>query len=371
MPLLKLCCFGSPTLDDAPRAKPNNPSAEGNLGGMNVQEGDGVYDHLNTPSTQDNLYELQRASALNNMPISATVHEKTIQSTSPLVSQIAGYSMYAPDLIPLLEAMVESEMSKAEIMKIKIAGGKLVGHMAIGEAFRFSQEFLYWRKCAYVQKLSQVIEEEGFNQILLIADGINPMVVDLARRYPQATFYCVDTNERALEKKAALCKQLGLGNVVMAPLNACSESFYTTLKEQYGFDDTRPCYATAEGLTYYITDEQEKHMVESLLKLHPTNRITMDFLNKDTQEPQMPFSRYTKISFDRVKKVMHVDHIRESSVSQMKTTYTGNELECQLLSRKIDDREFGNDPRYNENTFLHTQFPFELLEVGRVRNKEG
>lgn len=366
MPIPKLCCFGSPTVDDEPRAKPRGLPAEGNLGGMNVQEDDGT----NVISLQDWPRESQRASALRDMQFNVAVREKNVHSTSPLVSQIAGYSMYAPDIAPKLEAMVESEMSRSEIMKMKLAGGKIVGHMAIGEAFKFSQEHLYWRKCAYIQKLSQVIEEEGFCQILLIADGINPMPVDLARRYPQTMFYCVDTNERALEKKAALCKELHLGNVVMAPLNACSGSFYTTLRDQYGFNDTRPCYATAEGLTYYITDEQEKQMVESFIKLHPTNRIMMDFLNRYAQEPYMPFTRSTKISFDRVKKTMNIDNIRDSSPQELIATYTSNELKSQILSRKIDSHEFGGDPKFNENTFMHVHFPFELLEVRGVR-KEG
>lgn len=158
------------------------------------------------------------------------------------------------------------------------------------EVIRCFKNRIKERKYHFMKAIVDAIENDYARQVVLVANGYNPMAVALAERYPQVQFYVTDRSEVACTFNKAIYRQLGLDNLIVVQSDCAKEDLISKLREVSGRDygrtglfrqDMKTCFAF-EGIIYYIDQDAEERLVTGCLDMNSSKNIVLyDYQDRD------------------------------------------------------------------------------------------
>ena len=257
-------------------------------------------------NTRPQVSAYQAPAAQNDTPLSQ-IHVQFVppdlSPTSSLVLNWAGTNVFAvhydkiwatPKLSEYMRLLgPQINKSLATITENPAWKAAPPGVNAYGE-----QSHIY-RKAIFMRQAEQAIAK-GYKQIVLVANGYNPMVVALAERHPDVRFFCSDYDKTVVDNCRDIFRKLDLPNVEYALHNCAvrgklSEYLYKTTH----FDTEHPAYCQLEGLTYYLTADQEKALLDDLLSMNQgytgilPNAVLLDMTDQERlDDTTSPCSEY-------------------------------------------------------------------------------
>lgn len=154
------------------------------------------------------------------------------------------------------------------------------------ESIENARQIHKYRKAHFFMDAERAIAD-GHRQIVLVANGYNPMAVSLAEKYPHVTIYCTDSDASVVADCSQMYAKLGLNNIRYIHHNLCNDEILVSeLHNKAGLHPEKPIYAQMEGISYYVDGQTQERVIKDLLKEPsdslPKNTVLIDFANRDT-----------------------------------------------------------------------------------------
>jgi hypothetical protein len=155
----------------------------------------------------------------------------------------------------------------------------------------FATQLHIHRKAIFWQKADQAIAA-GYTQIVLVGNGYNPMAVALAEANPTVRIICTDYDQDIISHCNKIADELGLNNLDYVHFDCAlpEPTLSDVLSEEWDFNQFTPTHFQVEGLSYYLTEEQEADLLDDMLNMHgPSdtsaglvpNEVILDFCDEE------------------------------------------------------------------------------------------
>jgi methyltransferase (TIGR00027 family) len=126
---------------------------------------------------------------------------------------------------------------------------------------------------------------DGFGQVVLLAAGMDTRAFRLPLS-AEATVFELDLPELLAQKQVVLDQEHAEPRChrVVVPADLADDGWPQALTNE-GFDHAAPAVVIAEGLSYYLTEDENAHLLVSLAGLAaPGSRLGIDILSRDALE---------------------------------------------------------------------------------------
>lgn len=219
------------------------------------------------------------------IPIEQKTYFDNLSPTSALVLKWAGIDVFQTDdyEIPKTKEYMRELAPKIDKSYDTLANNPKWKSLK-PESLENARQIHKYRKAHFFAEAEKAIAQ-GHTQIVLVANGYNPMAVSLAEKYPHVTIYCTDSDLSVVTDCRQMYEKLGLSNIKYVHHNLNNDEIIVNeLHTKAGLHAKEPIYAQMEGISYYVDAQTQARVIKDLLgdprKFAPKNAVLIDFADE-------------------------------------------------------------------------------------------
>lgn len=307
-------------------------------------------------------------------------------STSAFVLKYAGIQCFRNDKTPLPKLAKYLELLSGSIDKCSAYLTEEPAWKALPEeAITHAKIHLKERKYKFMTEIEKELNKPPKpEQVVLVANGYNPMVVALAEKYPETKFYVTDKSREACNWNKTAYAKLGLNNILVVNSDCTRENLIHRL-EKTSFDAyissqskfllfnrTSPTIFALEGITYYLSEPEEHALLTQCLDIPaPRSVVLMDYKDtdsirqcediKDEQGNSEPY--YHNLISTTIEELTGCEPLRTTSYRNISDRLHGYYKENSLKNYEVDYCDMDEDDKAN---LLHLDHDYDDLRFEAV-----
>ena len=206
-------------------------------------------------------------------------------------------------------------------------------------------EILRNRKFGVFNFIESILREDSNAQVIILAAGIAPLSLDIIERFPDAKIFDIDIENMPMKKK--LFEKVSDGSfenkIEFIELDITNKNILTESLIQHGWDKNRNTIVIAEGISYYVTEDE----LWNAFSVFQTN----DKSNFIILESRMPQEKVCEERRDIQERVWE---------------YLTNALTLKFVTRYYDEKVKEHAEKINAEVIeKHTMKDIEMLRLGR------
>lgn len=206
-------------------------------------------------------------------------------------------------------------------------------------------EILRNRKFGVFNFIESILREDSNAQVIILAAGIAPLSLDIIERFPDAKIFDIDIVNMPMKKK--LFEEVSDGSfenkIEFIESDITNKDILTESLIQHGWDKNRNTIVIAEGISYYVTEDE----LWNAFSVFQTNDKS-NFIILESRVPQEKVCEQRRDIQERV------------------WEYLTNALKLKFVTRYYDEKVKEHAEKINAEVIeKHTMKDIEMLRFGR------
>ncbi len=206
-------------------------------------------------------------------------------------------------------------------------------------------EILRNRKFGVFNFIESILKDNSDAQVIILAAGIAPLSLDIIERFPDAKIFDIDIENMPMKKK--LFEEVSEGSfenkIKFIESDITNKDILTESLIQHGWDKNRNTIVIAEGISYYVTEDE----LWNAFSVFQTNDKS-NFIILESRVPQEKVCEQRRDIQERV------------------WEYLTNALTLKFVTRYYDEKVKEYSEKINAEVIeKHTMKDIEMLRFGR------
>ncbi len=206
-------------------------------------------------------------------------------------------------------------------------------------------EILRNRKFGVFNFIESILREDSNAQVIILAAGIAPLSLDIIERFPDAKIFDIDIVNMPMKKK--LFEEVSDGSfenkIEFIESDITNKDILTESLIQHGWDKSKKSIVIAEGISYYVTEDELWKAFSLFQSIDKSNFIILE-----SRVPQ------EKVCVER------------RDIQERVWEYLTNALTLKFVTRYYDEKVKEYAEKINAEVIeKHTMKDIEMLRFGR------
>jgi len=258
----------------------------------------------------------------------------------------------------LNQNVYQGASAKAFLARIDLSAGALIV-AKFRDLWDEIREEILNRRYGVTKFCHEYLDHNSSAQVIHLGCGLDPLPIDLAERYPRASFFDVDMANMQLKEE--INRQIGGPNIAFITADLTDISILLSELNRAGWNSDASTLLVSEGISYYIPKKIFRNLLDSLQT--PYGALVFEYSSTDHQLSGTPKGELIKDFFDRLSKILQlplqrydddeVKMLAKSINGDVQSIMTQHELEFNRLGQNL----MREDPRMGAVRVGYIQFP--------------